>query len=188
TEEKALDRRSDVYSLGATLWELLALGPLYGATEQTPRFELMKRIQATEPGRLCREVPAVSRDLEAVVLKCLEKEPGGRYATARDWADDLGRFLDGEPVSARPVSSVERGWKWAKRRPLAAALVGVSSLMMVALLVLIGGSFFYAKLQEALRTAESEREIANAARVEADKQRGLAVAAGEEKEAAREKE
>ena len=80
-----LDRRSDVYSLGATLWELLTLRPLFGATDQTPTPELMEKIQREEPERLARHNPAVGRDLEAIVLKCLEKRPMRRYATARSW-------------------------------------------------------------------------------------------------------
>jgi serine/threonine protein kinase/putative methionine-R-sulfoxide reductase with GAF domain len=130
-----LDRRSDVYSLGAMLWELLALRPMYGAGEQTPTPELMRRVQYQEPERLRKYHPDLSRDLEAVVLKCLEKDPAGRYPTARDLAVDLGRFLAGEPVRARPVNSVARGLRWLRRQPAVAALVGVSAVAVVSLLV-----------------------------------------------------
>src|SRR5439155_5956693 len=115
-----LDRRSDMYSLGATLWEMLTLRPLFGATEQTPTPELMQRVQFKDPERVRKHNPGVPADLDAIVLRCLEKDPDRRYATARELADDLGRFLAGEPVQARPVREVERLWRWCRRNPLVA--------------------------------------------------------------------
>jgi serine/threonine protein kinase len=108
-----LDRRSDVYSLGVTLWELLALRPMYGATEQTPTPELMKRIQYGEPERLRRYHRAIPADLEAIVMKCLEKDPARRYATAHDLADDLTSWQHGKPVQARPLT-----WSYVTRKYL----------------------------------------------------------------------
>ena len=93
-----LDRRSDVYSLGATLWEMLTLRPLFNATDATPTAELMKRIPVEDPERPRMYNPAVPTDLEAIALKCLEKNPKDRYATAREFADDLARWQRGEPV------------------------------------------------------------------------------------------
>jgi serine/threonine protein kinase len=104
----AVDRRSDVYALGATLWELLALRPLFGAGDDTPTPELMRRIQFEEPGRPGAGGRAVPRDLESIVLQCLEKPPDRRYKTARELADDLGRWLVGEPVHARQATWVHR--------------------------------------------------------------------------------
>jgi serine/threonine protein kinase len=147
-----LDRRADVYSLGATLWEMLALAPLYGATEQTPTPVLMEQVQRQEPARLRSVNPAVSRDLEAVVHKCLEKDATRRYATAAELADDLGRYLAGEPVRARRVGRWERGWKWARRHPAPAALIGVS--MLAVLTLLVGGAWFTWRLDQAWRAAE----------------------------------
>ena len=169
-----LDRRTDVYSLGATLWEVLALRPLFGATEETPTPILMEKIQREEPERLRRLHPGLSRDLEAIVHKCLEKDPARRYPTAAELARDLGRYQNGEPVRARPVRSWERGWKWVRRRPGAAALVGVSVLMVLAL---VGGgvSLFYSgEVQRLLREAEHQRDLAQQERNEAARLRDLA--------------
>jgi WD40 repeat protein/serine/threonine protein kinase len=181
-----VDRRSDVYSLGATLWEALALRPLYDAPNRSDA-ELIRSIQFDEAGPVRPHNPAVPADLDAVLARCLEKDARQRYATARELADDLGRFLRGEPVKARPVRTWERGWKWVKRRPAAAALVAVTMLMVLAL---VGGgvSLFYSgEVQRLLREAEhqrdiaqQERDMANRLRGDADEERGKAVKAGEE--------
>ncbi|MBI4605001.1 MAG: protein kinase, partial [Planctomycetes bacterium] len=97
-----LDRRSDIYSLGATLWELLSLRPLFGSDDTTPTPELMLKIQSAEPGRVRRLNPLVPPDLEAIVQKCLEKDRARRYGTARELAEDLERWQRGEPVAAEP--------------------------------------------------------------------------------------
>jgi serine/threonine protein kinase len=130
----SLDRRSDIYSLGATLWELLTLRPMFGATEQTPTPELMQRIQYEEPERLRRYHPGrIGRDLEAVVHKCLEKDPKKRYATAAELVEELSRVLDGQPLVARPVSGLERGWRWALRKPaIACSLLALAAIALVA--------------------------------------------------------
>jgi serine/threonine protein kinase/WD40 repeat protein/tetratricopeptide (TPR) repeat protein len=152
-----LDRRADVYSLGATLWELLALRPLFGVTEQTPTPDLMLKVQQAEPERLRRVHPRLNRDLEAIAHRCLEKDPRKRYATAREVAEDLGRFLEGRPVRARHVSGLERGLKWAKRRPALAALAAVFLVGTAALLV--GWAWFTVQLDEARRQAEGLADL-----------------------------
>jgi YD repeat-containing protein len=135
-----VDRRSDVYSLGATLWELLTLRPLYGATEQTSSPELMQRIQTQEPEPVRAHNPRVPRDLEAIVLKCLEKDPQRRYGTARELADDLGRFLRHEPVQARPIGPVRRVLRQVRRRPGVAIAVILGALAVPAL---AAGGYWY---------------------------------------------
>jgi WD40 repeat protein len=128
-----LDARSDVYSLGATLWETLALQALFGATEETPTPELMLRIQSTDPPPPSRVNPHVSRDLDCIVLKCLEKDRERRYRSASELSAELGRFLAGEPVRARPIGQFERCWRWARRNSRVAAL-----LLLVAFSLLAG--------------------------------------------------
>ncbi len=99
-----LDRRVDVYSLGATLWELLTLRPLFGVTEQTPTPDMILKLQQVEPERVRKLNPRVPADLEAIVLKCLDKDRTRRYATAAELSADLARWQRGEVVLAQPPS------------------------------------------------------------------------------------
>jgi serine/threonine protein kinase len=128
-----VDHRSDVYSLGATLYELLTLRPLFDGRD---RNELLRQIADEEP-RPPRSVhAAVPLELETVVLKALRKEPAERYATARELADDLQRFADHLPVLARRPTPTERLWKFARRHPaLVAGGVVVLLLLLAASLV-----------------------------------------------------
>jgi tetratricopeptide (TPR) repeat protein len=123
---------ADVYALGAILYELLAGRPPFQAETALATLKRVESEEPPAPSRLGRKPP---RDLETICLRCLEKEPARRYATALDLADDLRRFLAGEPITARPAGPGERTWKWAKRRPALAALIGVSALAALALAV-----------------------------------------------------
>jgi serine/threonine protein kinase/WD40 repeat protein len=145
-----MDARTDVYSLGATLYELLTLEPPYNGRD---REELLRQIAFDEPRLPSRLNKAVPVDLQTIVLKAMAKSPEERYATAGELADDLRRFIAGEPVRARPATAWERGVKWARRRPAVAALIAVS---VVAFLSIFAGTLWHnAKLSGALRKADT---------------------------------
>ncbi|MEJ7595364.1 MAG: protein kinase [Planctomycetaceae bacterium] len=127
----SFDRRSDLYSLGVILFEMLTGEKPFRGNH---RMLLHQVVNEEAPG-LRRLNSTIPRDLEIISLKCLHKNPSRRYQTVRELAEDLQRFLDGEPIHARPVNAFERTWKWAARRPLVASV-----LMALALAVVLGVS------------------------------------------------
>ncbi|MFL5327479.1 MAG: protein kinase domain-containing protein [Gemmataceae bacterium] len=114
-----IDDRSDVYSLGCILYEILTGGPPFRGESDV---DTLKLVCETEPAAPRRLRPNLPRDLENVCLKCLEKNPDRRYATASALHDDLERFLTGVPVLARPISGPARVWRWCRRHPAVSAL------------------------------------------------------------------
>ena len=123
------DRRSDVYSLGATLYELLTLNPLFPGVAQAALMEKVLHAAPEPPRKLD---PSIPRDLETIVLKAIAKEPAHRYPTAQALAEDLRRFLEDRPVLARRSTTVEQCWRWCRRNPgLAAANITATLLTIV---------------------------------------------------------
>jgi tetratricopeptide (TPR) repeat protein len=147
---------TDIYSLGAVLYEaLVGRPPFKGATA----VETLAQVRSAEPARpsiLRSEFP---KDLETICLKCLEKVPENRYASASDLLEDLQRFQDRRPILAKPASLSRRAMQWSKRHPTVVALIGVSLLACLGLFSL--GLIYNASLRNALREADGERSRAN---------------------------
>lgn len=128
---KAVSTATDVWGLGAVLYEMLTSRPPF--VGQTA-LETARQVTESEPRPASRLNPAVPVDLETICLKCLQKVPGRRYATASAVAEDLERFLEGRPIQARPVGDLERLWMWVRRKPALAALCALSVLTVLVAL------------------------------------------------------
>ena len=137
----------DIYALGAILYEMLTGRPPFKAETAAETERQLIAEEPVPPSRLNAKVP---RDLETICLKCLHKDPQRRYPTAAALAEDLDRFQRGEPILARPAGLLERAVKLARRRPTAAALLGVSVLALVALAI---GPVIYNRQLEETRQA-----------------------------------
>jgi WD40 repeat protein len=120
--------RSDVYSLGAVLYHLLTARPPFAADSVAKTLHQVQNDEPVSPRLLNGAVP---QDLTTICLKCLEKEPDKRYATAQDLAEDLGRFLDRKPILARPISRPGKFWRWCRRNPVVATLAATAVLIFV---------------------------------------------------------
>jgi eukaryotic-like serine/threonine-protein kinase len=146
----ALGPWTDIYSLGAILYELLTGRPPFEA--ENPAATLAK-VQSDQPLSPARWRPGLPRDLETICLKCLEKDPHRRYITAGELAEDLRRFQAGEPIKARPVGLLGQLWRWCRRQPVAAAALASSGLLALTLVVTVLA--YNARLSRAL--AETQR-------------------------------
>jgi tetratricopeptide (TPR) repeat protein len=162
------DARSDVYSLGLTLYELLTFRPAFDVADRSKLIHCVTHEEPLPPRRVNPEVP---RDLETIVLKAIAKEPAHRYATAAALAEDLKRFLDLKPIRARRVGLPERFWRWCRRNP------AVASLLALLVTVFLAG---FATVTWKWREAEQLREDEHAARAEAEGARKLADARAEQ--------
>jgi len=162
----ALGPATDIHAMGIILYELLTGRPPFLADSDA---ETMHQIQTQVPVPPRRLNPKVPRDLETICLKCLEKAPGRRYATAEALAEDLRCFLDGRPISARPVSPFERTWRWCRRRPAIASLTA-------ALAATLASGFV--GLFALWRVSEAERARVEVQRARAEVERARAEEAG----------
>ena len=150
---------SDVYSLGAILYATLTGHPPFQS--DTP-LNIVLQVLEQEPVSPRQLNPAVPRDLETICLKCLEKDRRKRYASARELADELQRYLAGEPIRARRIGSLERGWRWCRRKPAVAALFALCAAVLLALC--IGGPWLAWKEHEIAQSEARLRKAADAAR------------------------
>jgi tetratricopeptide (TPR) repeat protein len=152
---RPVDQRTDVYALGAILYELLTGHPPFRAA--TP-IDTLVQVAFERPVPPSRTQPRLPRDVETVCLKCLEKDPARRYATADGLADDLARFRAGRPVVARPVRWPTHAWRWCRRSPGRAALVGLAAAVVIA--VAVGGPIVARREHALRRQADEQRERA----------------------------
>jgi WD40 repeat protein/tRNA A-37 threonylcarbamoyl transferase component Bud32 len=173
--ESRTDARGDIYSLGLTLYEMLALRPAFAESD---RAKLIKQVTTQEPPRLERLDPSIPRDLATVVHKACAREPADRYASAGELAADLRRFLSDEPIAARRASWVEGVVRWGRRHPgLAAALATIAVLLTA---VAVGAGVTAVQLRKLAAQETEALQESQRARAQADEALGRAEQSGDE--------
>ena len=155
---KRVGPAADIYSLGAILYHLVVGRPPFVGENPLKTIMMVLKDPPTSPRAANSQI---DRDLDTIILKCLEKEPAARYASAEHLAQDLHRYQMGMPIEARPVSGLERVSKWVRRKPWAAAMVALSVLGLIALFV--GGAIFNRQLATAYQRVDEEHGVAKAA-------------------------
>ncbi|MBX9625590.1 MAG: serine/threonine protein kinase [Gemmataceae bacterium] len=170
-DAKRVGPAADVYGLGAVLYECLTGRPPFRAATA---IETITQVLNAEPAPPRVVVPGLPRDLETITLKCLQKDPAKRYASAAALADDLDHFLDGRPITARPVPAWERAWRWVRRHPAAGVIAGVIFAAVGTVLGVLASA--NAKLQRERDAADRARAEAVVKGEEADRERAKAQA------------
>ena len=150
---------TDVYALGAILYELLTGQPPFKAATAIETLHKVLTIEAALP---TRHVPSVPRDLATIVIKCLQKDPQRRYSSAAELAKDLERYLEDRPIQARPASAAEKGWRWCRRNPVLASLAGSVALLLIVVAAI--SSFYSWRLSHQLAATSSARQAEGQAR------------------------
>jgi WD40 repeat protein len=150
-----LDHRTDIYSLGVTLYELLTLEPAIAGED---RNDLLRRISEEEPRHPRQRRPAIPAELETIVLKAMDKNPADRYATSQELADDLGRFLVDKPIRARRPTVVQRTKKWTRRHP--GVVATATAALAVLVLALVVSNVMITRENDAKVDALKKREAA----------------------------
>jgi tetratricopeptide (TPR) repeat protein len=169
------DARSDVYSLGLTLYELLVLRPAFDESDRRRLIRQVAEAQPPRPGKLRAGIP---RDLETIVVKATASQPEHRYQTAGDLAADLRAFLEDRPIRARQATPIGRLWRWCRRNRAVAALSGAALALLITVAVV--ASFGYLHTSRALQQAEAERVQTKAQRERAENNLHLATKAFED--------
>ena len=167
--DRDVDARSDVYSLGLTLYELLVLQP---AIDDSSRFNAIQQILNSRPVNPRKLQPDIPQDLETIILKAISKDSKDRYQTAAEMSDDLARFLDDRPIRARRAAPWERLWRWCRRNP-AIAVPTCAATMLLCLVALVA-SVGYVRTQDALNGQSLEYQRAEQNLVKAEELRGVA--------------
>jgi eukaryotic-like serine/threonine-protein kinase len=169
------DARGDVYALGLTLYELVALRPAFDARD---RHKLIKLVTTAEPEPVGRVRKGVPRDLETIIHKAIDRDPARRYQTAGALESDLQRFLDDEPIHARRSSSGERLARWCRRNPALAGLLAAVALLLLGVAVVSTGAAF--RIAAARDEARQNAQDADQARQQEAEQRQGAEEQAEE--------
>lgn len=164
-----LSGATDQYALGAILYACISGRPPFMAAST---IDTLSEVIHKEPVPLSRMSETIPRDLETICLKCLEKDPAKRYLSCRELADDLRRFIDGEPILARPVSLLEKSWRWCRRNPK----VAIPSGLAVGLLALTATVSSWAWVTTSAQAAiiVEEKNEANRQRIIAEQERSTA--------------
>jgi serine/threonine protein kinase len=177
-QRAVVDHRSDVYSLGVTLYELLTLEPAFGGSD---RQELLRQIAFEEPRPPRRRNPALPAELETILLKAMAKVPAERYATARELAEDLQRFLKDEPVRAKRPTLLHRARKWGRRHQPLVWTVGISAVLLLLLSVVV---LLVSNVRITAEKEQKERALREKDQALREKDAALATAQANEEAAA----